>query len=112
MKNHGAVPAIDVRSIITCRINEQVVVERPSRVPHVLFPGEERAFRARSQGGFTVEPSPPGLNVEARVDYRSTAGREYFTKFFLARDGSGWRMTQEEIGEVPLSVRGSSASGE
>ena len=100
VKNHGSVPAINVRSTVVCRMDDKVVVERPSQVPHVLFPGEERSFSATSNTAYAVQPPPRGLRVEATVDYNSTAGRGYFTKFFFESEGSGWKLTHEEIGET------------
>jgi hypothetical protein len=112
-RNHGSVPAINVHWKLACGVGEDFLFTRSSVVPSVLFPGEERDFRGKGKEPSTgVEQQPPDLRVEVTVDYRSTAGREYFTKFFLERDGSGWRVTHEEIGEVPPAVQGPSASGE
>jgi len=99
-KNHGSVPAVQLRwSVVLRDTDGRVVGDLASRITQVVFPGAAVDFEAkRSEGAFSSK-IPQGLRVEAKLDYRASSEREYSTRFTAEwQRGRGWQLLQDEIG--------------
>jgi hypothetical protein len=99
-KNHGSVPAVQLRWSVVLRDNDgRVVADLASGITQVVFPGAAVDFEAKRAEGTFSSKIPQGLRVEARLDYWGSPEREYSTRFTAEwQRGHGWQLLQDEIG--------------
>lgn len=99
-KNHGSVPAVQLRwSVVLRDADARVVADLASGITQVVFPGAAVDFEAKRAEGAMSSKIPQGLRVEARLDYRGPSEREYSTRFTAEwQRGHGWQLLQDEIG--------------
>jgi len=99
-KNHGSVPAVQLRWSVVLRDNDgRVVADLASGITQVVFPRGGVDFEAKRAEGAFSSKIPQGLRVEARLDYRGPSERDYSTRFTAEwQRGHGWQLLQDEIG--------------
>ena len=98
-KNHGSVPAVQLRWSVVLRDSDgRVVADLTSALTQVVFPGATVDFEAKRAEGALSSKIPQGLRVEARLDYRGPSEREYSTGFTAEwQRGHGWQLLHDEI---------------